>query len=477
MAGTLKPWEVARQRKPWEVAREAARQAFTPEGPPQQLPPDLGTPFIPPANDDPISRVTGKMLDEVLAKIEGGLEVDKVASALPGSTVKFAKDTVTGLDPRVFGPSIMRVISGAVSAAMPGQQADEEVMGQIGQALQDAYGSVEAIEQTLETDPVRVVGDLATILSGGSLAPVRGAATAGKIGRTIDPINLAVQGAKAPLAGLQFLPGINPTSLLNSSVKFRPGLGRQTREQLIKTMLDEKILPNSGGLDKAQQLASDLNQQIDEIVARAANAGDQIPVDQIRTELQRTRNRFDNIGSTRAGDLSAMDGIIEAFEASLDGRSAVSPVELAQLKTNLQGRINFDAPRGSITEVQQAGLKAQASGARQSLEGLSPEVGPVNQRLGNLIELQDELTPKVNVLENRNPLGLPQLGSAGVGAALGMPEAGIALGIATMPGVQSRIAMYTQRLIDIGMDPQRARALAPTLVTQAATQIGRQENE
>jgi len=70
----------------------------------------------------------------------------------------------------------------------------------VGQFFSDRYGSVEGLKNTLATDPVGFAADAATVLTGGSLLPVRGAQTLGRVGAAIDPItqtgNVLKLGAK-----------------------------------------------------------------------------------------------------------------------------------------------------------------------------------------------------------------------------------------------------------------------------------------
>lgn len=70
----------------------------------------------------------------------------------------------------------------------------------VGEFFADRYGSGEKIKNTLATDPVGLAADAATVLTGGSALPVRGAAVLGKAGAMIDPLtqtgNVLKLGAK-----------------------------------------------------------------------------------------------------------------------------------------------------------------------------------------------------------------------------------------------------------------------------------------
>lgn len=67
----------------------------------------------------------------------------------------------------------------------------------------DRYGSVAALKKTISTDPVGVLADAATVLSGGEAIGARApgiigetARAMGTVGRVIDPVSLGVKGVK-----------------------------------------------------------------------------------------------------------------------------------------------------------------------------------------------------------------------------------------------------------------------------------------
>lgn len=67
----------------------------------------------------------------------------------------------------------------------------------VGEFYANRYGSFEGLKNTLATDPVGVAADAATVLSLGSMLPVKGAATLGKVGAAIDPLTQAGRAVKA----------------------------------------------------------------------------------------------------------------------------------------------------------------------------------------------------------------------------------------------------------------------------------------
>lgn len=91
----------------------------------------------------------------------------------------------------------------------------------VGQFFADRYGSIEGVKNTLATDPVGAAADAATVLTGGSLLPLRGSAALGKVGAMIDPLTqagnvlkLGAKGAeKAASNALGMTTGAGPESI------------------------------------------------------------------------------------------------------------------------------------------------------------------------------------------------------------------------------------------------------------------------
>lgn len=67
----------------------------------------------------------------------------------------------------------------------------------------DRYGSQEGFKNALATDPVGVAADLSTVLTGGSMLPVRGAATMGKVGAMVDPLTQTGNALKLAAKGTE----------------------------------------------------------------------------------------------------------------------------------------------------------------------------------------------------------------------------------------------------------------------------------
>lgn len=126
---------------------------------------------------------------------------------IPASAGKFATDIGTALwNPLDTLGTVGDVAMGAVYKAVPGEQPEEKLADKIGKFYSDRYGSMEGFKQALAKDPVGILGDFATVLTGGGAAVARAPGVAGRVGklaaatgRAIDP--LSIVGKTAAVTG------------------------------------------------------------------------------------------------------------------------------------------------------------------------------------------------------------------------------------------------------------------------------------
>ena len=146
-------------------------------------------------------------------KKQGGTELSlgEVASQaignLPKSALKYAEDLVTPItDPVGTAKGLYSFTTGLIQLAIPGEQPDEKTVKAVGDYFANRYGSLEAFKLAVAEDPVGVVGDVSTVLTGGGMLAARAPGMVGKAGaaleeagRKIDP--LAVAGNTLQAAG------------------------------------------------------------------------------------------------------------------------------------------------------------------------------------------------------------------------------------------------------------------------------------
>ena len=134
---------------------------------------------------------------------------------VPDSGKKFFSDMWTAVtNPIDTASTLYDVADGAVRLLAPGGDSPNEAKARaVGGLLSERYGTTNGFKNAIATDPVGMMGDLATVLTGGGFAAARAPGLAGKVGRivqkagnVIEPVNLAVKGVQ----GLGKVPGVMP---------------------------------------------------------------------------------------------------------------------------------------------------------------------------------------------------------------------------------------------------------------------------
>lgn len=124
-------------------------------------------------------------------------------SNIPSSAAQFAQDMATPfMEPVETAKALGNVGLGAIQKLIPGEQSSEKYADMVGQFIEDRYGSEDAFKNTIAKDPVGVLADFSTVLTGGGALAARAPGMAGKAGNiaksaglSIDPVNIAAKGA------------------------------------------------------------------------------------------------------------------------------------------------------------------------------------------------------------------------------------------------------------------------------------------
>ena len=123
---------------------------------------------------------------------------------IPSSAVKYAEDLVAPItSPVQTAKGLYSFSAGLIQLAIPGEQADEATAKAVGDFFANRYGSVDGFKNAVANDPVGVVGDVAAVLTGGGMITAkvpgivgRGGRKVQDVGQAIDPLNVAIKGAK-----------------------------------------------------------------------------------------------------------------------------------------------------------------------------------------------------------------------------------------------------------------------------------------
>jgi len=201
-------------------------------------------------------------------KKQGGTELSlgEVASQavgnLPKSALKYAEDLVTPItDPVGTAKGLYSFAAGLIQLAIPGEQADEKTVKAVGDYFANRYGSLEAFKLAVAEDPVGVVGDVSTVLTGGGMLAARAPGMVGKAGaaleeagRKIDP--LAVAGNTLQAAGGVVTEGVP------AAIGMTTGAGKESIQQAFNAgrvggETDRRFVENLRGQEEPGAIVQD----------------------------------------------------------------------------------------------------------------------------------------------------------------------------------------------------------------------------
>lgn len=372
--------------------------------------------------DDPFADIPGKDGQPV------NFDLMTAVGNIPSSALGVAKDFYdAATSPVETAKAIGNIGKGLVSkgmrvhgAAMTGQPygqvpeiLDESAADAAGQFYKDRYGSMDAIKTTAMEDPAGMMLDVASVVPGAATARVPQAAkTFGAMAR--NPLG--------PSVAKNALKALDPESMYQSSAKFSTSpnvMPGAKRERIINEALDRGILPTDKGVAKIDSLISGLDGQLEAIIGEAGNAGKVIPVGAVFSKLKQLRQQKGGFKLESEADLAKIDEIAKAFHESLDGRQTVTPAELQAFKRDAYAKINFDRRQGTANQTVEDTRKAMARGAREALEGVDPDIGPINREMAPLLDLQPHLERASRRIGNLNPVGLTDALGGGLGASVG----------------------------------------------------------
>ena len=126
-------------------------------------------------------------------------------SNAPASAVKFAQDIVQPFLHPIDTATAIGNVGAGVAEKLRLKRGEENIQyaDAVGEFFKQRYGSLDAAKKSFATDPVGVLADLSTVLTGGAALPARlpGAAgtvarAAGTVGRAIDPLAATAAGVR-----------------------------------------------------------------------------------------------------------------------------------------------------------------------------------------------------------------------------------------------------------------------------------------
>ena len=442
----------------------------------------------------------GGKVDEANEKDDNRLEWSSVlkegATNIPSSSFDFLKNLFQfAIHPKKTAETLGDTLAGGVQKLVPGKQGSEPQFDAMVDFFADRYGGVENFKKTISEDPVGVLADFSTLVTGAGGA-VRGAGIVSKVSK-IAKAGKAVQKAGAAIEPLQVAKQslkIVPTrKMYESAAKFstaakKPGESSQVvRQRMTQTALDNSIMPTYKGLEKLEKFITEVNAEIGKAVKKPTDAG-------VRRSAGQLLKNFDEIEEWAwkwsaeplknaaqlkkiKSDFKKVWGIFNK-KGKQTAWKTMTPEEIQLKKTTLYKDLEnfYDSVKTQPAKIK--GSKQIARNAKEILEDIIPEIKELNQRYGPLKELHKALDRVAGRITNRDILGIgiPLKTGAGYAATGGQAMGagvGLAWGLMDTPVVKAKLAIVIKAL---------QKKLGPISPTQAAVslglfQVGRQTSE
>ena len=410
----------------------------------------------------------------------------KMIGNIPGSALQFGKDIVQPIIHPVQTAEALTGLGADIGSKMEDGPNTFDlvkhvlgVKGSPGSAVADAlknrYGGVENVKNTIQTDPVGALGDVAGVLTGAGPA-LRSGKIAG-MAKVIDPVNATVNSLR--YGGGKVIPKGLPEKLYESAAKFGTTIDPAKRSKMVQTALKRKIMPTQKGYEKLNKSIGETYAKLGDVIVAADKSGKTIGIDSIMRHVDDLKKKLGGVDNPEAlKDLKQIDKYVDGYLKQLNdkGITVLKPSEAQALKQNIYKRVNYDKAnlKGNYATVD--ARKTVAKGAKESLEELDPSIKGYNSEIGDMLELQGPLARSSSRIENRNPIPFDapmNIAAGGLAADVPGVAAGTALSIFEMPRVKARAAILAEQLRNPNIGSLTKNRLAPMALKQALLQSGR----
>lgn len=402
---------------------------------------------------------------------------------IPRSTYEYGKGIASSLiHPVETAKAVGKMALGAGEKLVPGEQENEQVFDAVVNHYKTRYGSVDGFKQALAKDPVGIIADISTVLTGsggaaniiGKASGISKVAQAGslisKMGATMEPLNIAKGIAALPI---RLVPESFPISQYQSAVKFGTTLSQKERDAVTKTAIDaaNQIMPTSKGMEKLREQIDNLNSIVSEKVSAVSASGKRLNVDDLFKGVEDLVDTMKAASDEPRMWDKALSAKKKEWQRMLDLGPDRTPEQIQKVKTQIYKELEGYYEKFKATPAKVEIRKTIARNAREMIETVIPEIKGLNKREGALIELWDAVETKANRITNRDliGIGLPvKMGTgSGIGYMFGGAEGaaagtalGFVLGVYDTPQVKAKLAIVTNRLRQKGVDISPAKAFA-----------------
>ena len=373
----------------------------------------------------------------------------------------------------------------------------------VGQVYSDRYGSLDKARKTYEENPVALMGDLATLFTGGGAAArAAGLSKAGKAaqvaGRAFDPLAIPELLAGKGISATGRALNLTPTKLYEGAMKIPARLDGRTlrrgeKEELLRYGLDHGYVPTDASVDRLlreqSKLGDELGAAIDARTKKELSGKVPLTINgaAVAEEALNRSKQLDSIENspTRLADEDKL--IASWVEASDSQPGMLTTRQAQQIKKNAQDHVKWNRKASSPDPVKEAYLKQYQHVLREKIAQNTPEAVELNKQLADIHAFQPALEGAVSRIGNRDAAGLGTTGGALSGGALGFKTGGdvssalkgaatgaIAGTLAKNPVNAARLAIVMHKLKPVmsgGFTGSRARTYARSQAAKAEEEL------
>lgn len=252
--------------------------------------------------------------------------------------------------------------------------------------------------------------------------------------------------------------------------------------EIVATALREALPISKAGEDRAAALISDINKQVNNFLG---NVTGKVDLHQVAERVRKfAKSKYYKPGVDTTDFKAAMD-VADTIDRhpSLVPKGArptridVSPTQANEIKQAVRPNSRAYGQQGSAPEA--ATRKVAGHELRVDLEGLAPQIGPLNNRERQIIDAVEAVQRAAGREANRNALfGVPTVlsavGGGAYGAANNDPTTGLLLAVGgrllLTPAVMSRAAILASRFA-------RIPGTLPAAAVRMAIKVAESESE
>jgi hypothetical protein len=383
--------------------------------------------------------------------------VGETIKNIPSSAVEYGKNIVGAvLSPVQTIKGALDVGSGAMVNAIPGY---EQFLLKTGADTPEELARVKGIAsgvgqyykerfanplQTLQQDPVGMLGDVSGVLTGGATVLPKIGGGVAKIGAAAEPLNLATNVAGYGIA--KALPATAPAALYESAAKWLPSIPQKQRAELTQTALREQLMPTSAGVGQAYLRKNELGNTIDSLIQQADATGVKVPSKAIFAYIDEAKSKLGGPRIEAAADLAEINKIERNFKTYLNKNkyTSLTPNQLQDFKQNIYDKVDYGTKKQTGNMAQEEVYKGMGRAAKEAIQGQVKGIEELNRQQGALINLLPNLERAASRIENRDLLSIGSPIKAGAGQAIGGPVGGAVgslLSLFEMPKVKSKAAL------------------------------------